>query len=79
MSSRYRFKSQEELQAEEQTTWGPRSLLTNDPLAIYVRQSNMAIVKSHRVSHELQSKDFIEYATKLGWRRELIEIYDDTA
>lgn len=78
MPTRYRFKSQEELQAEEQVTWGPRSLLTSDPLAIYVRQSNMAMVKSHRISHELQSKDFIEYAMKLGWRRELIEIYDDT-
>ena len=47
MPTRYRFKSQEELQAEGQVTWGPRSLLTDKPLAIYVRQSNMAMVKSH--------------------------------
>jgi DNA invertase Pin-like site-specific DNA recombinase len=78
MSSRYRFKSQEDLQAEEQTTWGPSSLLINDPPVNYARQSKMAMVRSHRVSHELQSKNFIEYAMQLGWQRELIEIYDDT-
>src|SRR5260370_16770340 len=79
MSSMHRFRKAEETPKEDFIRiWGPRALLTNEPVVIYVRQSQMAKAVDHRVSRELQSKDFIEHAMKLGWRRELIEVYDDT-
>ena len=79
MTARHnRFKRAEELEQEEQPTWGPRRLLTNQPLAVYVRQSSLVQATDHRVSRELQSEDLVEHAMKLGWPRELIETYDDT-
>ena len=80
MTSRHhRFKKPEELENnEEQTTRGRRALLTNRPLAIYVRQSRLAQKDDHRVSREIQTEELVEYAMKLGWPRELIETYDDT-
>jgi len=80
MTSRHhRFKKPEELENdEEQTTRGRRSLLTDQPLAIYVRQSRLAQKEDHRVSREIQTEELVEYALKLGWPRELIETYDDT-
>jgi len=80
MTSRHhRFKKPEELEnSEEQTTRGHRALLTNLPLAIYVRQSTIAQKDDHRVSREIQTEELVAYAMKLGWPRELIETYDDT-
>jgi hypothetical protein len=78
MSNTHRFRKPEDMPEENIRMRGMRALLTNNPLAIYVRQSQMAQAVDHRASRELQSKDFIEHATKLGWRRELIEVYDDT-
>src|SRR5438045_1579577 len=78
MSSMHRFKKPEDMPTEEMRMQGPRALLTNSPLAIYVRQSRMSQAIDHRASRELQSKDFIVHAMKLGWKRDLIKIYDDT-